>query len=194
MLTCVLGEASCERSLAFVFLSKNKSVIPGEVSLPMWLLLCGLPGQTGLLCQKGVFCPTCPSPAGGSLTHSQALALSKRARDVTALQCCFFDPPRPSLAKEGSTFSPSPSSSGSGDVTALRCSEPLRSKVGGASKPSPCFAGWDRLGTACFWLHCAWGQLASNLCESVKSVGLKESAGHQRPRHVLRDGTAWGNF
>ena len=35
------------------------------------------------------------------------------------------------------------------DVTALRCSEPLRSKVGGASKPSPCFAGWDRLGTAC---------------------------------------------
>jgi len=32
------------------------------------------------------------------------------------------------------------------DVTALRCSEPLRSKVGGASKPSPYFAGWDRLG------------------------------------------------
>ena len=31
------------------------------------------------------------------------------------------------------------------DVTALRCSEPLRSKVGGASKPSPCCAGWDRL-------------------------------------------------
>ena len=38
------------------------------------------------------------------------------------------------LSKEGSTFSPSPSSSGSGDVTALRCSEPLRSKVGGPSK------------------------------------------------------------
>ena len=36
-------------------------------------------------------------------------------------------------------------------VTALRCSEPLRSKVGGASKPSPYFAGWDRLGTACFF-------------------------------------------
>ena len=32
------------------------------------------------------------------------------------------------------------------DVTALWCSEPLRYKVGGASKPSPCFAGWDRLG------------------------------------------------
>jgi len=27
-----------------------------------------------------------------------------------------------------------------------RRSEPLRSKVGGASKPSPCCAGWDRLG------------------------------------------------
>ena len=49
------------------------------------------------------------------------------------------------LSKEGSTFSPSPSSSGSGDVTALRCSEPLRSKDGGPSKVSPGCAGWDRL-------------------------------------------------
>ena len=49
------------------------------------------------------------------------------------------------LSKEGSTFSPSPSSSGSGDVTALRCSEPLRSKDGGPSKVSPDCAGWDRL-------------------------------------------------
>ena len=48
------------------------------------------------------------------------------------------------LSKEGSTFSPSPSSSGSGDVTALRCSEPLRSKDGGPSKVSPDCAGWDR--------------------------------------------------
>ena len=47
--------------------------------------------------------------------------------------------------KEGSTFSPSPSSSGSGDVTALRCSEPLRYKDGGPSKVSPGCAGWDRL-------------------------------------------------
>ena len=50
------------------------------------------------------------------------------------------------LSKEGSTFSPSPSSSGSGDVIApSRYSEPLRSKDGGASKPSPNCAGWDRL-------------------------------------------------
>ena len=39
------------------------------------------------------------------------------------------------------------------DVTALRCSEPLRSKVGGASKPSPYFAGWDRLGIAVYSLQ-----------------------------------------
>ena len=62
------------------------------------------------------------------------------------IQRVFFESPRPSLAKEGSTFSPSPSSSGSGDVTALRCSEPLRSKDGGPSKVSPDCAGWDRLG------------------------------------------------
>ena len=54
------------------------------------------------------------------------------------------------LSKEGSTFSPSPSSSGSGDVTAPpRCSEPLRSKDGGPSKVSPDCAGWDRLGATC---------------------------------------------
>ena len=45
----------------------------------------------------------------------------------------FFLPLRLSC-KESSTFSPSPSSSGSGDVTALRCSEPLRYKVGGPIK------------------------------------------------------------
>ena len=52
--------------------------------------------------------------------------------------------------KEGSTSIPKPlSPQGTGDVTALRCSEPLRSKVGGASKPSPDCAGWDRLGATC---------------------------------------------
>ena len=61
------------------------------------------------------------------------------------LNFSFSNHPVP-LSKEGSTFSPSPSSSGSGDVTALRCSEPLRSKVGGPSKVSPNCAGWDRLG------------------------------------------------
>ena len=56
--------------------------------------------------KKSNFAPPIPH-ARGSLTHSQALSLSKRARDVTA----------------------------------LRCSEPLRYKVGGASKPSPSLCG-----------------------------------------------------
>ena len=64
------------------------------------------------------------------------------------LNFSFSNHPVP-LSKEGSTFSPSPSSSGSGDVTALRCSEPLRSKDGGPSKVSPDCAGWDRLGATC---------------------------------------------
>ena len=67
------------------------------------------------------------------------------------------------LSKEGSTFSPSPSSSGSGDVTApSRCSEPLRSKVGGASKPSPGCAGWDRLDTT--------GDTSSVSCSSASTA------------------------
>ena len=56
-----------------------------------------------------------------------------------------FSNPSVSLSKGSSTFSPSPSSSGSGDVTApSRCSEPLRSKDGGPSKVSPDCAVWDR--------------------------------------------------
>ena len=56
-----------------------------------------------------------------------------------------FSNPSVSLSKGSSTFSPSPSSSGSGDVTApSRRSEPLRSKDGGPSKVSPNCAGWDR--------------------------------------------------
>ena len=51
-----------------------------------------------------------------------------------------------SLSKGSSTSHPSPLSSEERDVTApSRCSEPLRSKDGGASKPSPNCAGWDRL-------------------------------------------------
>ena len=47
--------------------------------------------------------------------------------------------------KEGSTSHPDPLSSGAREETALRCSEPLRSKDGGPSKVSPDCAGWDRL-------------------------------------------------
>ena len=49
--------------------------------------------------------------------------------------------------KEGSTFLTKPLfPQEQEDVTALRCSEPLRYKVGGPSKVSPDSAGWDRLG------------------------------------------------
>ena len=69
------------------------------------------------------------------------------------------------LSKEGSTFSPSPSSSGSGDVTApSRCSEPLRSKDGGASEPSPDCAGWDRRGVS--------GDTSSVSCSSASGSSI----------------------
>ena len=49
--------------------------------------------------------------------------------------------------KEGSTSHPAPLTlRGEGGNRPTRCSEPLRSKDGGASKPSPGCAGWDRLG------------------------------------------------
>ena len=52
--------------------------------------------------------------------------------------------------KEGSTSPPDPLTlRGEGGNRPTRCSEPLRSKVGGPSKVSPDCAGWDRLGAAC---------------------------------------------
>ena len=61
----------------------------------------------------------------------------------------YFSKITPSLftIKEGSTSHPDPLTlRGEGGNRPTRCSEPLRSKVGGASKPSPDCAGWDRLG------------------------------------------------
>ena len=47
--------------------------------------------------------------------------------------------------KEGSTFLTKPLfPQEREDVTALRCSEPLRYKIVGPKRSSPCFAGWDR--------------------------------------------------
>ena len=56
----------------------------------------------------------------------------------------FFSKTYPSFltVKEGSTFLTKPLfPQGREDVTAHRCSEPLRYKVGGASKPSPWLCG-----------------------------------------------------
>ena len=52
--------------------------------------------------------------------------------------------------KEGSTSHPDPLTlRGEGGNRPTRCSEPLRSKVGGPKRSSPDCAGWDRLGAAC---------------------------------------------
>ena len=68
----------------------------------------------------------------------------------------FFLPLRLSC-KESSTFLTKPLfPQEREDVTALWCSEPLRYKVGGPSKVSPCFAGWDRLEITCYYLD-KWG-------------------------------------
>ena len=58
----------------------------------------------------------------------------------------FFESLRLPLAKGNSAFLTKPLfPQGREEVTALRCSEPLRYKVGGPSKVSPYCAGWDRL-------------------------------------------------
>ena len=67
------------------------------------------------------------------------------------IQRVFFESPRPSFQR-GLHFLPKPlflRKRGCNRPT--RCSEPLRSKVGGPSKVSPDCAGWDRLGATCLW-------------------------------------------
>lgn len=70
------------------------------------------------------------------------------------------------LSKEGSTAFPKPlSPQGTGDVTTpSRCSEPLRSKDGGASEPSPDCAGWDRRGVS--------GDTSSVSCSSASGSSI----------------------
>ncbi len=66
--------------------------------------------------------------------------VAHRRELVSQIKETIFSKITPSLftLKEGSTAFPKPlSPQGTGDVTALRCSEPLRSKVGGPSKVSP---------------------------------------------------------
>ena len=67
----------------------------------------------------------------------------------------FLKSPRPSLPlKRAPPLTPTLSPSGKREETAPpRRSEPLRSKVGGASKPSPDCTGWDRQGIAVYSLQ-----------------------------------------
>ena len=104
------------------------------------------------------------------------------------------------LSKEGSTFSPSPSSSGSGDVTALRCSEPLRYKDGGPSKVSPGCAGWDRLGYACELKHLGLWKFAGAVMYVLhETLGLSEEKmivpmDEKRGKLLLAEILNGGNF
>ena len=77
--------------------------------------------------------------------------------------------------KEGSTSHPDPLTlRGEGGNRPTRCSEPLRSKVGGASKPSPDCAGWDRLGGTC--LRAADG-LADGAADRLGATCLRPADG-----------------
>ena len=97
------------------------------------------------------------------------------------------------LSKEGSTFSPSPSSMvftppsvppfpgdrnlRSGDVTApSRCSEPLRSKVGGPSKVSPDCAGWDRRDVSGDTSSVSCSSASGSSITSVRSASTTDSS------------------
>ena len=113
----------------------------------------------------------------------------------------FSQPSRPSLPKEGSTAFPKPlSPQGTEDVTALRCSEPLRSKDGGASKPSPYFAGWDRLGCACELKHLGLWKFARAVMYVLhEALGLSEEKmiapiDEKRGKLLLAEILNGGNF
>ena len=93
--------------------------------------------------------------------------------------------------KEGSTFSPSPSSSGSGDVTApSRCSEPLRSKDGGPSKVSPDCAGWDRR-DAIGDMTSATASTDSSATAARSSFAASSSAAIDRVQKELKELGLW---
>ena len=67
--------------------------------------------------------------------------------------------------KEGSTSHPDPLTlRGEGGNRPTRCSEPLRSKVGGPSKVSPDCAGWDRRGVS--------GDTSSVSCSSAPGSSI----------------------
>ena len=78
------------------------------------------------------------SNASFSKTHPSSLTLKEG--DFSKITPSLF------TIKEGSTSHPDPLTlRGEGGNRPTRCSEPLRSKVGGPSKVSPDCAGWDRL-------------------------------------------------
>ena len=124
------------------------------------------------------FEPPSSSFQGGFHISHQASLLPEE-RGCNRPQCCFSKIiPSFFTIKEGSTSHLGLLPSGKKRKTALRCSEPLRYKVGGASKPCAILCG---MGPPYYSL--LWDRRA------VARDGLKIY--DQSPRHVLRDGTAW---
>ena len=92
--------------------------------------------------------------------------------------------------KGGSTSHPDPLTlRGEGGNRPTRCSEPLRSKVGGPSKVSPDCAGWDRLSAAC--LRAADGLAATCL---RPTEGLGDRLGMSGASKVSPDCLSAGAF
>ena len=92
--------------------------------------------------------------------------------------------------KGGSTAFPKPlSPQGTGDVTALRCSEPLRSKVGGPSKVSPdCLSAGALKGTSdclsdCLSAGASEEALSSSDLSSLISTSIKVTSIQWLSRH-----------
>ena len=92
--------------------------------------------------------------------------------------------------KEGSTSHPDPLTlRGEGGNRPTRCSEPLRSKVGGPSKVSPDCAGWDRLTDTCLR---AGDGLGATCLRAADGVGDRLGATCLRAADGLADGAADG--
>ena len=79
--------------------------------------------------------------------------------------------------KEGSTSHPDPLTlRGEGGNRPTRCSEPLRSKDGGASEPSPDCAGWDRRGVSGDTSSVSCSSASGSSITSVSSASTTDSS------------------
>ena len=159
----------------------------GSTSHPDPLTLRGEGGNRPTRC---CICPTCPSPAGGSLTHSQALALYKRARDVTAPSRCS----EPLRSKDGGPSKVSPDCAGwdrlsiegdnsAGSTTAVTSSASTALDV--VQRELKYLGLWKFAGAVMFVLHEVLG-----LSEDKMIVPMDEKRGRLLLAEIL-DG---GNF
>ncbi len=133
------------------------------------------------------------------LIKRAALGNLKASFHCTHWHCFFplkkaFSKITPSLftIKEGSTSHPDPLTlRGEGGNRPTRCSEPLRSKVGGPSKVSPDCAGWDRLGATCLRAADKVGdRLGATCLRAADGVGDRLAATCLRAADGVGDGLA----